>query len=81
MVYIGLMIRLQKRTNSSDTLQAMGRTFLKSILTYLYYAKYKNINICHSGKQKHVSQKENSTSSINILHTGSHKSLPIYYGL
>ena len=42
---------------------------LKYILLYLYCINYNEINIYHSGVQKHVS------------HTGSHRRLVIYYGL
>ena len=33
--------------------------FLKCILAYLYSTKHNEINICHSGVQKHVMKEEN----------------------
>ena len=53
----------------SDALWLTGGGGLKRILTHLYSTKYNEINIFHSGAQKHVS------------YTGSHEGFLIYYRL
>ena len=46
MVCMGLTARLQRHTKVSGTIRLIGG-ILKSILTYLYYTKYNEINMYH----------------------------------
>ena len=80
MVHIGLMIRLQRFIKVFRYVTATGRKNLKRILTYLCCTKYSEINIRHLDVQNFASCRK-GINSINILYTGSHKSLPKKYGL
>ena len=67
----------------SDALQPMmgvGGNFLKRISTYLHCTKYSEINIRDSSVQKLFCCVKD-INSLNILHTGEHKSFPIHYRL
>ena len=76
MVCMGLTVRLQRHTNFSDTLRPMGGKCLKSIFTYLDWTKYNEIDIFIS-MYKTTLPIQNSINCINILYTGSYKSIPI----
>ena len=58
MVYIQLMVWLQRHTKFFDTLQPIGGKCLKHIFAYLDRTKYNEINLSHSHIQRHVSYKK-----------------------
>ena len=59
MVYLQLMICLQKHTKVFQYITPMGEKCLKRILAYLDCTKHSEININHLHIQKHVSYKKN----------------------
>ena len=66
-------------TESHKIFPVLCGKFLKSILLYLYFINYNEINMYHSDIQKHVSYK-NSKKTSRITCTGLHKSFPILRG-
>ena len=62
---MGLRVRLQRHTE--DTLRPKSEKFLKCIVTYLYCAKYDEINIFYSDVRKHVSYTGSNEKISDIL--------------
>ena len=48
MIYIGLIVRLQRHTKVFRYITVNRESFLKRTLTYLYWTKYNEINVCYS---------------------------------
>ena len=58
MIYIRLMVCLQRHTKVFRYITAYGGKCLKSILTYLDCTKYNEIDICHFDVQNNTSYKK-----------------------
>ena len=77
----GLSACLQRHTKVFWYISTYRGEGLKFIVTHLYCTKYNEINVYAIQICKSMFSLKNSINTINILHTGSHKSFPLHYGL
>ena len=78
MIYIRLMVCLQRHAKFSKTLRPMWRKCLKRILRYLGCTKDNEINISHLHK-KSIFRIKIDWKSTNIMCTGPHKIFPMHF--
>ena len=67
-------------TDPYKIFRSYGEKCLIRILTYLYWTKFKEINICHLDVYNNVFSKKNGINSPSILYTGLHNFFRSYGG-